>query len=100
MALLNHFLVRFAAHKVGVDKFQDYLVLGDDVVIASKEVAESYISIINGLGVDISPTKRVTPEKGYSGVEFASQYICNDVNFSPLPVGNLFVRTTERLFSL
>lgn len=100
MALLNHFLVRFAAHKVGINKFQDYLVLGDDVVIASKEVAERYISIMKDIGVDISLSKRVVPTKDHSGVEFASQYICNDINFSPLPVGNLFVRTTERLFSL
>lgn len=100
MALLNHFLVRYSAALVGINKFQDYLVLGDDVVIASKEVAEKYTSIMNGIGVSISESKRVFPSKDHSGVEFASQYICNDVDFSPLPIGNLFVRRVERLFSL
>lgn len=85
---------------MGELEFEDYLVLGDDVVIANREVAIEYMSIMNSLGVEISTSKRIFPVKGFSGVEFASQYICNDVNLSPLPIGNLFENSIERLFSL
>jgi len=101
MAITHHALVRLAAHLIGKGgDFRDYLLLGDDIVIADEEVAVKYISIINGLGVSISMQKRVVGNDTHFGVEFASQYIVNEDNLTPLPTGLLFEGTVERLFSL
>lgn len=59
MALTHHCIVRMAGVMVGISKFRNYLILGDDIVIANKLVAESYISIMEGLGVAISKPKCV-----------------------------------------
>lgn len=100
MALTNHILVRLAGVLVGLDKFDDYLVLGDDIVIANRKVANKYIELIEGLGVGISGPKRVVPVEGHpQGAEFASQFICDDMNLTPLPFGNILEGSVERLFS-
>lgn len=39
LAITNHILVRLAAYRLGFNKFSDYLVLGDDIVIFSPQVA-------------------------------------------------------------
>jgi len=99
IALFHHAIVRLAAIRVGIKDFIDYLVLGDDIVIASETVYREYLILMGYLGVDISTRKSVLPTE-LSGCEFASKYIYKDGNISPLPAGNLFVRTIGRLFSL
>jgi hypothetical protein len=70
---------------VGKFNFQDYLVLGDDVVIACKEVALIYRRVIESLGVGISDHKRILPSESV-GLEFASKLINCEGNLSPLPI--------------
>lgn len=87
--------------QVGQHDFQDYLILGDDIVIARDEVANAYIKMISDIGVAISISKSVTPRGDFSGVEFASRYIIGSGDdISPLPVGLLFQPTVESLFAL
>lgn len=101
MALTHHVIIRAAGVQCGINNFQDYLVLGDDVVIASHEVSKAYIKIIGDIGVGITLSKSVIRNDNRFGVEFASRYIIeNGVDISPLPIGNLFEPTTERMFSL
>lgn len=101
MAVCHHFLVRMAGVSCGINRFSDYLILGDDIVIARKEVAEAYIKIIEDIGVGISINKRVISNDDRFGVEFASRYIVEDgQDISPLSIGHLFEPTTERLFAL
>lgn len=103
MALCHHYLVRMAGVSCGINQFTDYLILGDDIVIARKEVAEAYIKIIDGIGVRISIQKSVVTLAGsnFFGVEFASRYIIKEgQDISPLSIGHLFEPTVERLFSL
>lgn len=97
MALSHHVLVRLAAAQVGVFGFQDYLVLGDDIVISSKEVGESYIALMGKLGVQISKTKTIL---GGPGIEFASKLLHPSGDFSPLPLGLVLEGRVVRLFSL
>lgn len=100
---MNHALVRLAAYKVDPDIVDGdfYLVLGDDVVIAGKDVADNYIDLMNKLGVGISMSKRVTPIQGFpTGVEFASRFIRGNDDLSPLPLGLIHESSIERLFSL
>lgn len=85
MALTNHALVRIAGAMAGKRNFSDYLVLGDDVVIARKEVAMHYQELMIGLGVDISTTKSIFPSE-VGGMEFASKLLTKEGNLSPLPL--------------
>lgn len=77
--------MRLAAVKVGLTKFNDYLVLGDDIVIARKQVALKYQELIEQLGVGISLHKSIVPSEEV-GLEFASKLISKLGNLSPLPV--------------
>lgn len=99
MALLHHALVRLRAIRVGLKDFGDYLILGDDIVIARKEVSESYVTLMNRIGVEISLRKSV-PRRTSTGAEFASKLICDQGDLSPLPLGCVIAGTIARLFQL
>jgi pantothenate kinase len=88
MALTNHAVVKLAASKIGLPYFEDYLVLGDDIVIARKEVAECYRHLIVSIGVGISLHKRIHPSS-LQGVEFASKLTTSYGNIRPLPIALL-----------
>jgi hypothetical protein len=52
--------------------FRDYAVLGDDIVIADKAVAMSYLQIMRDLGVEINLSKSlISEQKGV--LEFAKR---------------------------
>lgn len=89
LGITNHILVRLAANRCGYSEFSDYLVLGDDIIIFSKEVAQEYQSIITKIGVQISLSKCVVPseEPQMYGAEFASRLFVDGKEISPLPVG-------------
>jgi hypothetical protein len=70
-ALAHHIMIRYAAMTVGEMYFSDYLLLGDDVVIQSDKVANSYLSLMKGLGVDISTMKTHVSKDTY---EFAKRW--------------------------
>jgi len=83
LALLHHALVQFAYHKIGgTDWFNAYLVLGDDIVIADKSVAESYLKTCETYGITISVAKSHVSNKGL--INFAAQVVIGGENISPL----------------
>jgi len=89
MALLHHAIVLFSAYNVGVIKphmkitsFIDYLILGDDVVIANREVAMEYQRIMGLLGVTIGLNKSFISDKGM--FNFANQSFVGPTNCSPI----------------
>lgn len=59
LALTHHVIVRIAAHKVGINNFSDYCVLGDDIVIRNDAVADAYYNLMADLGVSINLGKSV-----------------------------------------
>lgn len=79
-------IVRYAAAKVGQANFRDYLVLGDDIVIAGEKVAIEYKKVIIRLGVEISARKSLVPRSRY-GCEFASKLVLGRHDLRPFPVG-------------
>lgn len=85
LAVTHHFIVALAASRVGLKmgSFWDYAVLGDDIVIANKQVAESYLKVMAELGVDIGLHKSLISRKGRS--EFAKVYRSHLTNLSPAP---------------
>lgn len=87
LALLHHVIVAHSAHLAGDDNFTDYVILGDDIVIASNDVAQHYRDTMGELGMVLSPNKSVTPHsEDISGAEFASRLALNGHEVSPLPV--------------
>jgi hypothetical protein len=83
LALLHHALVQFAAQNSGfVGWFDAYLVLGDDIIIADKSVAEAYLKVCEKYGITISIAKSLVSNKGL--INFASQVVIAGQNISPL----------------
>lgn len=88
LALTHHFLVQYAAWKVGMFPTLQYRVLGDDIVIRGRLLAESYQSVctvfevpINNKGIVSDPCKAPS---GLPLVNFANRYYLGDVDLSPL----------------
>lgn len=88
LAITHHFVVQIAASRVGWNSwFPYYAVLGDDVVIADRAVAESYKALMRDLGVGISDAKSLVSEKGVC--EFAKKLVGPEGDYSPLGAGVL-----------
>lgn len=72
-ALSHHLTVRTAAMRAGFSPvtFKDYVLLGDDVVIANQKVSEKYQELMEEMGVELSPSKtHVSPDT----YEFAKRW--------------------------
>jgi hypothetical protein len=88
MALVHHALVQFAAYigreeKSVYDWFEDYLILGDDVDIATdSRVADSYRTICSSFSIVIGIAKSLTSNKNF--FEFANQRFHPEGNISPI----------------
>lgn len=68
--------------------FEDYAVLGDDIVIANGKVAREYVSIMSELGVGIGLAKSLISRKG--GLEFAKRFYVGSKDCSPVAFKELF----------
>jgi len=54
-ALTHHLIIEYAAHELGLPpQFEEYSVLGDDVCIWNKLVANRYVDLLTELGVPIN----------------------------------------------
>nr|QDH86714.1 MAG: RNA-dependent RNA polymerase [Mitovirus sp.] len=84
LAFTHHCIVRYAAIQEGIYHFRDYCVLGDDIVIRHKLVAERYLRLMDSLGVSINLNKSVI-SKDFA--EFAKVYEGPGISFTPLGAG-------------
>lgn len=82
LALVHHYLVFLASQRAKVENFRDYLVLGDDIVIGSKPVADAYVEVCRDNGVTIGLPKSYVSNREF--FEFASQDILGKTNLSPI----------------
>jgi hypothetical protein len=62
MAIAHHLLVQYSYWRTtrgrkAKDTFKDYVICGDDIVIGSKSVAESYLKVVKTLGMKVNLTK-------------------------------------------
>jgi hypothetical protein len=72
LAFTHHIIVQVAAYRSGWKGwFPLYALLGDDIVILTKGVADEYLSIMRYLGVPINLGKSITSERGL--LEFAKR---------------------------
>nr|WNV55399.1 RNA-dependent RNA polymerase [Hypoxylon fendleri mitovirus 1] len=95
LALTHHVIVMYSAYLAGFtkSKFEDYLVLGDDIVIANEEVANCYLSIMANLGVSINLSKSIISSEI---VEFAKKWKSFDYDISPIGSGLLLQSIREK----
>jgi hypothetical protein len=93
LAFTHHFLVQVAAWKSGqVPRgiwYTNYGVLGDDLVIGSRPVADEYLKIIKLIGMEVGLHKSVLSNDG-SCLEFAKRVIWKGVDISPISVTEFF----------
>jgi hypothetical protein len=86
-AVAHHYVVYYCCKRTGTDwKSLKYSLLGDDIVIANKEVAEMYLRVIRDLGVDVSPSKTHVSTTTY---EFAKRWIHKGDEITPFPLSSL-----------
>lgn len=83
-SLTHHFLVQYAAYKAFgvVEFFLDYALLGDDIVIAHKKVAEIYLALLSEIGVEYGLAKSLISHTG--GFEFAKRTFVTGKDASPI----------------
>lgn len=87
LAVTHHWLVQLAADRVGKFPYSDYLVLGDDISISGRLVAESYLEVCKEFGVPINNKGINSPKsEGDSLVNFANQIVKGETNLSPIQV--------------
>lgn len=90
LALTHHAIVQFAAWKCGMRTwFQHYALLGDDVVICHRNIAEAYLGIMKVLGVEISFAKSLSSDNG--SFEFAKRFIFRGKDVSPTTLKHIAV---------
>jgi hypothetical protein len=95
--LAHHFIVYAACRRTGFTwKSLPYTLLGDDIVIGNKEVAEEYLRIISDLGVEVSETKTHISNHTY---EFAKRWIHKGEEITPFPYSAL-KESSKRYYSL
>lgn len=86
MALTHHVLVKIAAFRVGISDFWDYIILGDDIVIANDEVAAEYKHLLKELNMPISYVKTHTSLNMY---EFAKRWIIDGSEITAYSVSSI-----------
>jgi len=62
--------VQWSAYLSGCYPFNDYIILGDDIVIKNDKVAKMYTVVLQKMGVDVSPHKTHVSKDTY---EFAKR---------------------------
>nr|UPW42151.1 MAG: putative RNA dependent RNA polymerase [Xinjiang mito-like virus 50] len=83
LALSHHLIVQVAARRSGILKwFEDYAVLGDDIVIGNEAVANCYLILMSDLGVSINLSKSLVSASG--SCEFAKRFYFQGKDVSPL----------------
>lgn len=85
MALTHHAVVQYAsmvAHGSKSIPFKAYTILGDDIVIYDKEVANAYSKLMETLGVGINASKSL---QGVGYGEFCKRLIRKGVEVTGLP---------------
>jgi hypothetical protein len=95
MALTHHVLVCVSALRAGYPHFENYTILGDDLVIANAAVATEYRKLLSQLDMPISSVKTHVSNDTY---EFAKRWIRARVEITGFAISGL--RTVWKKYSL
>nr|UPW42262.1 MAG: putative RNA dependent RNA polymerase [Sichuan mito-like virus 42] len=95
LALTHHVIVKRAALNRGIVHFEDYCILGDDIVIANDIVADEYLKLMSALGVSISEQKSIISDEF---TEFAKRLLGPEKDLSPVGPGLIIQAIRNRDF--
>jgi hypothetical protein len=72
-SLTHHILVQYAAYRAygALRWFEDYALLGDDIVLADVKVAQEYLALLQVIGVEVGLAKSLISSNG--SFEFAKR---------------------------
>jgi hypothetical protein len=88
-ALAHHFVVYQSCKDIGISWSEaKYALLGDDLLIGDKRLADAYKYRITRLGVEFSPLKTHESKRLY---EFAKRLFWDGTEISPFPIRALWV---------
>lgn len=91
--LCHHLIVHVAAKRAGKPGFfTNYMLLGDDIVIADCSVAKHYREIMTSLGVSISNEKTHVSKDTY---EFAKRWIHQGIEITGAPIRGLLENSSS-----
>lgn len=88
-AYTHHLVVRYAAKQAGIRR-PEYAIVGDDIVIPGRRLAEKYREVLDQLGVPVSPTKTIHG----NCIEFCKRLWLDFQEITPLPV-NLLLKSIQ-----
>lgn len=91
LALTHHALVQYASFRVNPAPgwFIRYAVLGDDVVIADRVVAQEYLRIMKDIGVEVGLAKSLVSKDG--SLEFAKRTWIRGRDATPVSLAEMLV---------
>jgi len=84
--LCHHFIVYVAARRANLLHWDNYRLLGDDIVIGNDEVAYQYKKLLIEIGVEYSPHKTITSKHLF---EFAKRVFYQGKEVTPFPLSGL-----------
>jgi hypothetical protein len=87
LAITHHWILQYCSPSHLWE--ERYEVLGDDIVIFDKALADSYLKVMEDLGVDINISKSISSST--SGFEFAKRTIMNGIDISPVSLREVMV---------
>lgn len=96
LALTHHCIVQWSWYRVCIQDnrnwtwYEDYAILGDDVVIMGGRVADGYCKIMADLGVAIGAHKSLVSRNGRA-LEFAKRTFLDGKDVSAVPLPELLV---------
>jgi len=89
-SLWHHDIIQYSANLENFDKgkplkfFTEYRLLGDDVVIFNKKVADNYTMIMGSLGIPINLSKSIIGVNGDSQIEFTKRLALKGMEMSSI----------------
>jgi len=86
-AVAHHYVIYYCCRQLGLDwKSVKYALLGDDIVIADKQLGERYHEVISSLGLEVSSLKT---HKSKQFLEFAKRLMYKSNEITPFPISAL-----------
>jgi len=96
LAITHHVIVQCAAIQAGLkDRFTDYCVLGDDIVISDEAVAREYLVLMKTLGLEIQESKSINSS---IFTEFAKKIRGPFLELSPIGAGLILFSLRNRFY--
>lgn len=95
LALTHHYLLQFCASQTNktLGWYENYEILGDDLVIFDHDVANEYLRLMKDLGLEINLSKSISsPSKAV--FEFAKRTVVQGTNVSGLSIKQLISATS------